>query len=64
VTCPHCSSLLALLEQAAEVGLRFTPTERATSLERSRKSAEASIVILAARGYMQDSAGRWGYHRV
>jgi hypothetical protein len=62
MTCPLCCGVLDLLEQAVKAGFRFTPTERAALLERSRKSAEESIEIMPARGYTQDAQGRWGYH--
>ena len=62
--CGTCVSILGLLDQAVKAGLRFSPEQRAALLERSRKSAEESIAIIASRSYTQDATGRWGYHRV
>jgi hypothetical protein len=63
VTCPVCKGILGLLEQAVAHGLRFSPEQRRVMLARAEKSIQENTEILAARGYTQNAAGRWGFHK-
>lgn len=59
MTCPFCSGILNLFQEAVAAGLQFSPDERRELMERCERSMAESTAVLASRGWFEFPDGSW-----